>query len=143
MVSAHTGLRCYIVGFDPRGRRGNILVSEQAVLVSFAGMTLNKFAILWIGTLTGGPVHGESPLCWLKSHIYKVIPEHQYVVVPTSVSFTEKTAFIFWSGNPKHTYILRCHLQKRRHLLKMKNTYLPYLTFWSANPKHIFFIWPY
>ena len=31
-------------------------------------------------------------MCWLKNHIYKLIPEHQ--VVPTSVSFTEKTAFI-------------------------------------------------
>ena len=30
-------------------------------LVSFAGMTLNKCAVLCIGTLTGGPVQGESP----------------------------------------------------------------------------------
>ena len=52
-------------------------------LVSFAGMTLNKCAVLWIGMLTGGPVQGESPLCWLKNHIYKLIPEHRYVVVPT------------------------------------------------------------
>ena len=55
-------------------------------LVSFAGMPLNKCAVLWIGTLTGGPVQGESPppsLCWLKNHIYKLIPEHRYVVVPT------------------------------------------------------------
>ena len=36
-------------------------------LVSFAGMTLNKCAVLWIVTLTGGPVQGESPLCWLKN----------------------------------------------------------------------------
>ena len=28
------------------------------------------------------------------NHIYQLIPEHQYVVVPTKVSFTEKTAFI-------------------------------------------------
>ena len=27
-------------------------------LVSLAGMTLNKCAVLWIGTLTGGPVQG-------------------------------------------------------------------------------------
>ena len=33
-------------------------------------------------------------MCWLKDHIYKLIPEHQYVVVPTKMSFTEKTAFI-------------------------------------------------
>ena len=30
-------------------------------LVSFAGMTLNKCAVLWIGTVTRGPVQGESP----------------------------------------------------------------------------------
>ena len=29
-------------------------------LVSFAGMTLNKCAVFWIGTLTGGLVQGES-----------------------------------------------------------------------------------
>ena len=28
------------------------------------------------------------------NHIYQLIPEYQYVVVPTKVSFTEKTAFI-------------------------------------------------
>ena len=39
-------------------------------LVSFAGMTLKKCAVLWIGTLTGGPVHGESPPVLVKeSHI--------------------------------------------------------------------------
>ena len=32
VVSAHTGIRCQNVGFDPRGRRGNILVSEHAFL---------------------------------------------------------------------------------------------------------------
>ena len=51
-------------------------------LVSFAGMTVNKCAVLWIGTLTGGPVQGESTPVLLKKHIYKLIPEHQYVVVP-------------------------------------------------------------
>ena len=39
-------------------------------LVSFAGMTLNKCAVLWIGTLTGGPVQGQSPHVLVKeSHI--------------------------------------------------------------------------
>ena len=39
-------------------------------LVSFAGMTLNKCAVLWIGMLTGGPVQGESPPVLVKeSHI--------------------------------------------------------------------------
>ena len=30
VVSAHTGRSYYIVGFDPRDRRGNILVSQHA-----------------------------------------------------------------------------------------------------------------
>ena len=39
-------------------------------LVSFAGMTLNKCAVLWIGTLIGGPAQGESPPVLVKeSHI--------------------------------------------------------------------------
>ena len=39
-------------------------------LVSFAGMTLNKCPVLWIGTLTGGPVQGESsPGLFKESHI--------------------------------------------------------------------------
>ena len=39
-------------------------------LVSFAGMTLNKCAVLQIGMLTGGPVQGESPPGLVKeSHI--------------------------------------------------------------------------
>ena len=37
-------------------------------LVPFAGMTLNKCAVLRIGTLTGGPLCREShPLCRLKN----------------------------------------------------------------------------
>ena len=38
-------------------------------LVSFAGMTLNKCAVLRIGTLTGGALcrEGESPMCRLKN----------------------------------------------------------------------------
>ena len=39
-------------------------------LVSFAGLTLNKCAVFWIGTLTWGPVQEESPpLLVKKSHI--------------------------------------------------------------------------
>ena len=53
-------------------------------LVSFVGMTLNKCAVLWIGSLTGGPVQGKSPpVLLLKNHIYKLIPKHQYVVLST------------------------------------------------------------
>ena len=39
-------------------------------LVSFAGITLNMCAVLWIGMLNRGPVHGESPSVLVKeSHI--------------------------------------------------------------------------
>ena len=39
-------------------------------LVSFAGMILNKCAVLWVGTLTEGLVQGESPPVLVKkSHI--------------------------------------------------------------------------
>ena len=45
-------------------------MSNMLSLVSFAGMTLNKCAVLWIGTLTGGPVQGESSHVLVKeSHI--------------------------------------------------------------------------
>ena len=42
------------------------------------------------------------------------------------------------------SYLLRCRLQKRPHLLKKKkkNPYLPYLIFLSGNPKHIFLFGP-
>ena len=37
-------------------------------LVSFAGMTLDKCMVLWIGTLTGCPLCREGhPLCRLKN----------------------------------------------------------------------------
>ena len=47
-------------------------------LVSFTGS-----AVLWIGTLTGGPVQGESHPVLVKESHTQIIPEHQYVVVPT------------------------------------------------------------
>ena len=82
-------------GLIPAAGEETFWCPNMLSLMSFAGMTLNKCAVLWIGTLTGGPVQREShPLCWLKNHIYKLIPEHQYVGVPTYVSFTEKIAFI-------------------------------------------------
>ena len=44
------------------------LVSETLSLVSFARMTLNKCAVLQIGTLTGCPLRRRShPLCRLKN----------------------------------------------------------------------------
>ena len=45
-------------------------MSEHVSLVSLSGMTLNKCAVLWIGTLTGGPVQRESPPVLVReSHI--------------------------------------------------------------------------
>ena len=63
-------------------------------LVSFAGMTLNKCAVLWIGSLTGGRVQGESPPVLVKeSHIQTYsrtsVCGRTYLGV-----VTEKTAFI-------------------------------------------------
>ena len=90
-------------------------------LVSFEGMTLNKCAVLLIGTLTGGPVQGESPPVLVKeSHIQTYsrtsVCSHTYLGV-----LTEKTAFI----------------KKKKKI----NPYLPYLTFWSGNPKHTYFFY--
>ena len=46
------------------------LVTIGIALVPFAGMTLNKCAVFWKRTLTGGPVQGESPHLLVKeSHI--------------------------------------------------------------------------
>ena len=69
-------------GFIPATGEETFWCPNMLPLVSFAGITLNKCAVLWIGTLIGGPVQGESPPVLVKeSHIQ--IPEHQYVVVPT------------------------------------------------------------
>ena len=52
--------------------------------------------------------------------IYKLIPEHQFVVD--------------WS------YLLRCRLKKRPHLLKKIIPTYPTYLFWSGNPKHTYFL---
>ena len=41
-------------------RRGKISCRNMLSLVSFAGWTLNKCSVLWIWTLTGGPLCRES-----------------------------------------------------------------------------------
>ena len=64
-------------------------------LVSFAGMTLIKCVVLWIGTLNGGSVQGESPPVLFKE-------SHVQTYSRTSVC-----------GR-------RCRLQKMPHLLKKK-----------------------
>ena len=67
-------------GLIPAAGEETIWCPNMLSLVSFAGITLNKCADFWIGTLSGGPVQGESPPVLVKNHIYKLIPEPQYVV---------------------------------------------------------------
>ena len=57
-------------GLIPAAGEETFWCPNMLSLVSFAGMTLNKCAFLWIGTLTGGPVQEESPPVLVKeSHI--------------------------------------------------------------------------
>ena len=89
-------------------------------LVSFAGMILNKCAVLWIGTLTGGPVQGESPPVLVKELQIQTYSR-------TSVCGRTYLGVVY----RKHLYIY----------IYKKNPYLPFLTFfWSANPKHTYFL---
>ena len=54
--------------FDLCSQRGKIRCPNTLSLLSFAGMTLDKCAVLWIGTLTGCPLCREChPWCRLKS----------------------------------------------------------------------------
>ena len=46
--------------FDPRSRRGKFWSPNTLSVVSFAGMTLDKFIVLRIGMLTGCPLCRES-----------------------------------------------------------------------------------
>ena len=59
MVSAHAS---GTIGprFDPGSQLGKFLCQNMLTLVAFAGMTLDKWAVLWIGTLTGCPLCMES-----------------------------------------------------------------------------------
>ena len=98
-------------GLIPAAGEETFWCPNMLSLVSFAGMTLNKCAVLWIGTLTGGPVQGD--LCWLKNHIYKLILAHQYMVVPTYLPY-----LIFLDANPKHAYLFYLALLNMRNTLK-------------------------
>ena len=93
-------------GLIPKAGEETFWFPNMLSLVSFAGMTLNKCAVLWIGTLTGGPVQGESPPVLVKE-------SHIQTYSRTSVCGS--------------TYLLRCRLQKRPHLLKKKKKSLPTL----------------
>ena len=56
------------MGSIPAAGEEKLRCQNMLSLVSLAGMTLNKCAILQIGTLTGGPLCREShPLCRLKN----------------------------------------------------------------------------
>ena len=92
-------------GFDPRNRRKNILVTEHAFLsslVSIAGMTLDKCAVLRIGTLTGGPLCREShPMCRLKNHTVALILQNlcvQYACLLSSRVPSDRD--IYWTPLP-------------------------------------------
>ena len=57
-----------VMGSIPAAGEEKFRCPNTLSLVSFAGMTLNKCAVLRIGTLTGGPLCREShPLCRLKN----------------------------------------------------------------------------
>ena len=57
-------------GLIPAAGEETFSCPNMLSLVLFAGMTLNQCAVLWIGTLTGGPMQGESPPVLVKeSHI--------------------------------------------------------------------------
>ena len=57
-------------GLIPAAGEETFWCPNMVSYVTFAGMTLNKCAVLWIETLNGGPVQGESPPVLVKeSHI--------------------------------------------------------------------------
>ena len=47
-------------GLIPTAGEETFWCPNMLSVVSFAGMTLNKGAVLWIGMLSGGPMQGES-----------------------------------------------------------------------------------
>ena len=63
-------LAARLLGLIPAAGEETFWCPKMLSLVSFAGMTINKCAVLWIGAITGGPVQGESPPVLVKeSHI--------------------------------------------------------------------------
>ena len=96
-------------GLIPAAGEETFWYSNMLFLVSFARMTLNKCAVLWIGTLTGGPVQGESPPVLVKE-------SHIQTYSRTSVYGRTYLGVVYRKD--------RIYLKKRK-----KNTFLPYLTF--------------
>ena len=78
-------------------------------MLSLVAFALNKCAVLWIGTLTGGPVQGESPPVLVKE-------SHIQTYSKTSVC--------------GRTYLGVVYRKDRIYQKKKKKyPYLPYLTF--------------
>ena len=95
-------------GLIPAAGEETFWCPNMLSLVSFAGMTLNKCTVLWIGTFSGGPVQGESPPVLVKeSHIQ-------------SYSRTSVCS---------RTYLGVVYRKDRIYQKKKKKPYLPYLTF--------------
>ena len=68
LVEAHWPLVLEVMGSIPAAGEETFRCPNMLSLVSFAGMTLNKCAVLRIGALTGGPLCRESHLlCRLKN----------------------------------------------------------------------------
>ena len=113
--------------FDPRSRRENISVTLVLSLVSFAGMMLDKCAVLWIGTLTGSPLCREShPMCRLKNPKVAFILQNRCVqCTPTHYPpgmILDKCA-VLWIGT-----LTRGSLCRESHTLcRLKNPTLVYM----------------
>ena len=102
-------------GLIPAAGEETFWCPNMLSLVSFAGMTLNKCAVLWIGTLTGGPVLGESPPVLVKE-------SHIQTYSRTSVCGRTYLGVVY---RKERIYLKKKKKKKKRK----KNLYLPYLTF--------------
>ena len=96
-----------MLGLIPAAGEQTFWCPNMLSLLSFAGTTLNKCAVLWIGTLTGGPVQGESPPVLVKeSHIQ---------------TYSRTSVF-------GHTYLGVVYRKDRIYLKKKKKKILTYPT---------------
>ena len=81
-------------GLIPAAGEETFWCPNMLSLMSFAGMTVNKCAVLWIGTLTGGPVQGESPPVLVKESHIQTYSRTSVCGCTYLRVVTEKTAFI-------------------------------------------------
>ena len=93
-------------GLIPAAGEETFWCPNMLSLGPFAGMTLNQCAVLWIGTLTGDPVQGESP---------PVLVKESYIQTYSKTSVCGRT------------YLGVVYRKDR--IYEKKNPYLPYLTF--------------